>query len=80
MKPSDYQTGTGREQVGLRPTCGVWVLAFMQERFHNINRGDFENRLLRLGMVKQRKDLKERQSRGKRRELGQYSAGSLGKL
>ena len=36
---------------------GVWVLDFMQERFHNTRPGDFESMLVKAGDSETRKGL-----------------------
>lgn len=37
------------ECVCLGPACCVWVLAFVQERFHHMRPGDFESQLIKAG-------------------------------
>ena len=41
--------GTSPEQVCLRPACSVWVLDFMQQRFHNMSPIDFESAFIKAG-------------------------------
>ena len=54
---------TDQEWVCLGLACSVWVLDYVQERFHTTSPGDFESVfILKLGAMKQRNDLgKEKQ-------------------
>ena len=42
-------TEPGPEQVCLRPTCGVWALDSVQERFHSMRSGDSESMFTEAG-------------------------------
>ena len=39
----------GLERVCFRPPCSMWVLDFMQKRFHNMRPADFERMFIKAG-------------------------------
>lgn len=43
------QKGWGPEGVCLGLACSLWALNFMQERFHKMSPGDFENTFIKAG-------------------------------
>ena len=53
----------GPEQVCLWPAGSVWILAFVQERFHNWSPGDFVSTCITVGTVKQARAQDRRSNR-----------------
>lgn len=58
------------EWVCFKPSCIMWALDFVQERFHNTSPSDFESivPLLKLGTVKQGRAQDIRNNRGEPRQ------------
>lgn len=52
--------GPGPEQVCVGPDGSVWVLDFMQERFHNMSSGDFEDAFIKAEDHETRKGLEQK--------------------
>ena len=59
----DPGKGPGLEQVCLRPTGNVWVLDFVQERFHNMRPEDFERTFTRASETRKGLGQKKQQER-----------------
>ena len=51
------ERGPGPEHVYLEPAISVWVLDFVQERFHNAGPGDFYRTFIKAGASETRKGL-----------------------
>ena len=64
----------GLEQVCLGPACSVWVLDFMQKRFHNTSPGDLERTFINAGGSETKKGL------GQKKQQEALCLGSLENL
>ena len=58
--------GTGLERVCLWLVCSVWVLDFMQERFHNMHPGDFGRTFVTAGDSEAKGGLRAEEATGER--------------